>query len=547
MLNVPFDFWMFMAGLGMFLLGMRNLEDGINGLAGKSFRNLLQRFTNRSWKGILTGTFITMILQSSSMVTLLVLAFLGAGILNLKSALGMVLGANLGTTFSGWVVATLGFKLNIADFSYPFLAIGILLFLFFKNRPVLKNIGIFCVGFGLLFLGLDFMKNAVDAVAEHIDISLFSNYGLWAFLLTGLVVTVLIQSSSATIVIILSALNTDLLDMYQSTAMLIGASLGTTATMVMGAMGGTADKKRLALANVLFNIFAGTLLFIFMDEAIYLVMVVFGISDPLIGLVLLYTLMNVVGILLIYPFLGPFQRFLEKRFKKTKTKGETRYIKNVSPKFPDAALKALDDELKQVYLLTQDFIVDCYGLTKNSNRTEGWKSIFRSAENLTEKYERIKRIEDEITIYYTRLQEQNLDAQHSEELASGMMKLRATVYAAKYVKDVMHNIKSMMESEEALSVEILKRLQGFVGKSLNELNEFITADNETKELPAHWEERNDTFFRETLARLYQSIKREGKNGVPISTMTNVANHTVTAMDNLYHAHSHERAEPIHFM
>src|SRR5690606_16812410 len=115
----------------------------------------------------------------------------------------------------------------------------------------------------------------------------------------------------------------------------------------------------------------------------------------------------------------------------------------------------------QVYLLTQDFIVDCYGLTKNSNRTEGWKSIFRSAENLTEKYERIKRIEDEITIYYTRLQEQNLDAQHSEELASGMMKLRATVYAAKYVKDVMHNIKSMMESEEALSVEILKRLQGF--------------------------------------------------------------------------------------
>src|SRR5690606_6521238 len=154
-------------------------------------------------------------------------------------------------------------------------------------------------------------------------------------------------------------------------------------------------------------------------------------------------------------------------------------------------------------------------------------SIFRSAENLTEKYERIKRIEDEITIYYTRLQEQNLDAQHSEELASGMMKLRATVYAAKYVKDVMHNIKSMMESEEALSVEILKRLQGLVGKSLNELNEFITADNETKELPAHWEERNDTFFRETLARLYQSIKREGKNGVPISTMTNVANHTVT--------------------
>src|SRR3989339_1415362 len=134
MQKIPFDFWMFLAGLGVFLFGMRHLEDGIKGLAGKSFQNFIKRFTSKSWKGILTGTFVTAVLQSSSMVTLLVLAFLGAGILGLKSALGIVLGANLGTTITAWIVAALGFKMNIADFSYPFLAVGILSYLFLKSK-----------------------------------------------------------------------------------------------------------------------------------------------------------------------------------------------------------------------------------------------------------------------------------------------------------------------------------------------------------------------------------------------------------------------------
>ncbi|WP_339611719.1 Na/Pi symporter, partial [uncultured Planktosalinus sp.] len=188
MQNVPFDFWMFLAGLGVFLFGMRHLEEGIKGLAGKSFQRIIKRFTKKSWKGILTGTFVTAILQSSSMVTLLVLAFLGAGMLSLKNALGVVLGANLGTTFTAWIVAALGFKMNIADFSFPLLALGILSYLFLESRPFLKNLGVFLIGFGLLFLGLDFMKDALDAVADQIDLNFFSQFGLWAFLLLGLII-----------------------------------------------------------------------------------------------------------------------------------------------------------------------------------------------------------------------------------------------------------------------------------------------------------------------------------------------------------------------
>lgn len=118
--GIDFDFWLFIAGLGIFLFGMYHLENGLKGLAGKSFKRLLQRFTNRSWKRILTGTFVTAILQSSSLVNLLALAFLGGGILSLHYSLGVVLGANLGTTVTAWIVATLGFKLNKADLSFHY-------------------------------------------------------------------------------------------------------------------------------------------------------------------------------------------------------------------------------------------------------------------------------------------------------------------------------------------------------------------------------------------------------------------------------------------
>lgn len=197
-----FDLWMFIAGLGIFLFGMFHLENGLKGLAGNSFKKLLQRFTNKRWKGILTGSFVTAILQSSSLVTLLVLAFLGSGMITLQNSLGVVFGANLGTTVTAWIVATVGFKLNIADLSYPFLAIGSLSYLLLDKRPVLKNWGSFLIGFGLLFLGLDFMKTSIENVAQQVDLSLYADLGLWIFPLIGLIITVLIQSSSAMIVIV---------------------------------------------------------------------------------------------------------------------------------------------------------------------------------------------------------------------------------------------------------------------------------------------------------------------------------------------------------
>lgn len=529
--DAVFDLWMFLAGLAIFIFGMNRLESGVKGFAGKSFRNLLQRYTNKSWKGIFTGTLFTIVLQSSTMVSLLVLAFLGAGMLTLKNGLGVILGANLGTTFSGWVIATLGFKIDIADFSYPFIVVGILLYLLLYNRPVLKNIGSFLLGFGFLFLGLDYMKDALDTVAGSIDISMFSQYGLWAFFILGLIITALIQSSSAMVVILLSTLNAGLLDIYQATAMLIGANIGTTTTMAIAAIGSTADKKRLALFNLLFNIITCLVVFALLKPLLLLISNVFYVKDALLTLVSFHTLLNIIGIVLFLPFLGLFEKFLQTRFKTSEPKGDTMFIKRVSAKVPEAALKAMEDELKQVYMLTRNFINDCLGIDKVQAKSN-WKTIFTSAVDLNEKYEKIKYVKDDLTAYYAVLQDQKLEETEYKRLTANMMSLRFVVFAAKDIKDVMHNFKFVSESEDVVGTEILNRLRAYTKLHLNKIDNYLY----TTEIQVHdWHDENNKFYEEIVAYLYQNSRGQTKKEVSVSTLTNMIKQTVSAVDNLYHA------------
>ncbi|MCM4161111.1 Na/Pi cotransporter family protein [Antarcticibacterium flavum] len=530
--NTGFDFWMFIAGLGIFLFGMRHLEDSIKALAGKSFKNLLQRFTKRSWKGILTGTAVTAILQSSTMVTLLALAFLGGGMIGLKNAVSIVLGANLGTTFTAWIVATFGFKLDIADFSFPFLAVGILSYLFLDTRPILRNLGGLLVGFGLLFLGLDYMKVAIETVAGQIDLATFSGYGLWAFVLIGVIITALIQSSSAMIVIILSALNADLIDIYQSVAMVIGANIGTTTTLIFISIGGTADTKRLMMAHVIFNVVTGTLMFFFIKPLVYVTYYIFGVEDPLMELVLLNTVLNATGILLFYPFLGFFGRFLKRRFVSATPEGETLYVKNISPKVADVALQALDKEIAEVYRITAEYIKQNFGINeRDRNKESRWKKIFASASGLSKKYEKIKRIEDELTTYYAELHKENLTPHEAGQLTAIMMGLRSLIYSAKDIKDVTHNILYMLEAEDPLATKILDNLREVVYHRLEEIQQVLELE-EVGEHPPSWVQENEQVYNELISELYNNIKGHSRKGVPISTITNVIKQGISSLDNL---------------
>lgn len=529
--HVDFDFWKFFAGIGIFLWGIFQLENAIKALGGNSFRQMLHRFTNAPWKGILIGTIVTALLQSSSLVTLMVLAFLGAGVLNLKNAIGVVLGANLGTTATAWIVATLGFKFSVESFSLPFLGIGSFLFLIFENRPNLKNIGAFSIGFGLMFLGLDFMKSSIEAIAQGVDLDIFKGYGAWIFLIVGLVLTAVIQSSSAAIVIVLSTMNAGMIGLTEGAAMVIGANIGTTITLGIGSFGGTADKKRLALSHFLFNLVTGTLVFIFLDWILQFTMKVFSIRDPLMELVLFNTFLNAVGIVLFYPFISHLERLLKKLFKKDEPLGLSKFIKNVSPKLPSVALEALEKEILLAYDSTVNFILNVLengDLEENNNSI--WRKILYQPLDLLEEYDRIKKLEDEITKYHILLQEEFLSEREAQKLTSLMLSLRTMVFAAKDIKDVMHNIRDLEDEEDRVVVSLHGKIKSYIMEYLEKLNSYKKLEK-TPESEPNWITENSKQYKTWISDLYADLKSSDLE-FPVSTLNNVIKQVISCLDNL---------------
>ncbi|SHN29591.1 phosphate:Na+ symporter [Cyclobacterium lianum] len=516
-----FDYWEFLAGIGLFLWGMSQLEQSLRELAGNSFRDMLHRFTDRSWKGILVGTVITAILQSSSLVTLMVLAFLGGGLISLRNSLGVVLGANLGTTFTAWVVATFGFKISVSDFAFPFLAIGVMTYLFMNSRPFLKNIGVFLLGFGLLFLGLDYMKLAIEDFAATVDLSAYNHYGLWLYLIAGIFITAMIQSSSALIVIVLSALNAQLIGISQAMAMVIGANIGTTFTLVLGAIGGTADKKRLALANFGFNFLTGSICFFLIDQLIAVSVFLFEISDPLMELVFLNSLINGLMILGFFPFLTALESWLKRRFRSDVPGGSTRYVKSVPLDLPAVAMVALEKEMDGMLKDTLKLVWKIIHKHKSPKKDASvWRKITFQPKNLLLDYQQLKNREVEVFQFVLHLQEKNLTAGEVSRLSELTQTLRLLVLGAKEFKDIVHNLKEMEDASEPFVAEILQSLQGEVKDFLTVFEDYVAMRETDESVVQTVRARLKSNYSSLLQRLYSQLKTK-KADVSISTMANV--------------------------
>jgi len=233
---MTYTFVQALSGLGMFLFGMLYMELALKASAGLRFKSWVKNSTSSTIKSLLTGTMATALLQSSSVVTLMTLSFVSASMISLHSAIAVIFGANVGTTVTAWIVATLGFKVEIEAFALPIIGAGGLMLIFGASHKKITTVAKVLVGFGLLFLGLAFMKTAIESLAITIDLAKFSNFPLIAFIGIGFVLTALIQSSSAATAIVLSALYVHILSFEQSAAMVIGTNIGTTVTALLGAI-----------------------------------------------------------------------------------------------------------------------------------------------------------------------------------------------------------------------------------------------------------------------------------------------------------------------
>lgn len=439
------------AGIGLFLFAMYLVEVSLKNLSGRSFKLFLQKITKNNIGAVAGGTIITAILQSSSMVSLMVLAFVGAGVFTMKNAMAIILGANLGTTVASWIVATLGFKTNIEIIAYPAVCVGGFLLIIFGNRKTTKYLAYFLLGFGLMFIGLSFMKTAMESQVQHFDFSQYTDMPLIAFLFLGFLVTLILQSSSVTMILTLSALHVGAIDFPMAAAIVLGGETGTIIKIIVSAIGGNATKKRVALGNLLFNICITVIVFALLKPILYLITDVIKIKDPLIGLVSFSTLINLLAIIVFLPLLDLFTKFLERFFKSTDG-SVTAFISHASIAEPETALDLFQRET--IYFIHNSmlhnlelFDIETKSLEENSEFKEVSETKNFLSKTKDEKYEFLKQLQGELQAFYLKLRAKLQDQQQAE-LNQMISAVRSSMHAVKSVKDIGSNIKNLRESSK---------------------------------------------------------------------------------------------------
>ena len=303
-----------LGGLGIFLLGMKLLSDNLRTAAGDALRLMLSRFTQGRFSSVATGTVFTALVQSSSATTLASIGFVSAGLLTFAQAVGVIFGANLGTTATSWLVATLGFNVSISSFAYPMVGLGALASLLLKGRRA--HIGAAVAGFGLIFVGIDVLQVGMGDLADQIDLSSVGADGMRGRLLLvliGFVMTVLMQSSSAAIAATLTALFAGAIDLPQAATLVIGQAVGTTVTAALGAIGATLAARRTAVAHIAFNIITSGLALLILPLFLYLHglwMDSGGQLSDAVAIAIFHTTFKIVGVAVLLPFLTPFTKLV---------------------------------------------------------------------------------------------------------------------------------------------------------------------------------------------------------------------------------------------
>ncbi|MDB4584143.1 Na/Pi symporter [Draconibacterium sp.] len=359
---------MLAGGLGLFLLAVTMITDGLKSAAGDALRGLLANWTRSPLHGIFTGLMITAIVQSSSAVTVATIGFVNAGLIGMRRALGIVYGSNIGTTMTGWLVAIIGFKINVDAFALPMIGIGMLLHLTGgegKRAPI----GLALAGFGLFFIGIDVLKDAFEGLVTTIDLGGLAAQGIGgilSFVGIGFLMTVLTQSSSAAIALTLTAASGGAVDINAAAAMVIGANVGTTSTAAIAVIGATSNARRVASAHIIFNVVTGVVALLILPLLFWIVTNAesfFGLeANPAVTLAMFHSVFNLLGVLLMYPLNDRLASFLERRFV-TQEESESlpRYLDKTVAVSPDLAVNALMLEMQRVAGIARTMALQALG------------------------------------------------------------------------------------------------------------------------------------------------------------------------------------------
>jgi phosphate:Na+ symporter len=525
------------AGIGLFLFAMYLLEESLKNLSGRKFKLFLQKITKNRYSAAAGGAIVTAILQSSSMVSLMVLAFVGAGVFTMRTALALILGANLGTTLSNWLVATVGFSMDIELIAYPAICIGGILLITLGKRKTTKYISYFLFGFGLLFVALSFMKTAMEGHVRDFDLTQYNALPLIVFLIIGFFVTVVVQSSSVTMALTLSALHAGAITFAPAAALVLGSELGTIIKLLIGAIGGGPVKKRVALGNFIFNLVLMTVAFALLRPIIWVIYETFGIRDPLIGLVMFSTMINLMGILIFLPFLDPFSKFLE-RFFKGESATAAAYIGQAIATEPETALDLFRRETHYFIYNSMLFNLNLFEIEPHFlaadpefKRINAVKKL--QAKDSGEQYDFLKELQGELQAFYLVLRTKIEAERSSVELVQLISAVRSAMYSTKCIKDIGNNISNLHGSSKEIKFAFFqthqqetKDLYLHLSQILHEKANGIQVENYSHLQELYLQVENS--YQNSLNEFYQNAMNASLEDVDMTTVINFNRELFTA-------------------
>ena len=541
------DIWKMLAGVAIFLLGIKFLEESLQELAGRRFKLFLKRQTENKIKAIGGGAVVTAVLQSSSVVSLMVLAFVGAGIIHMQNALAIILGANLGTTISNWIVALVGFKVNIENIALPVTGIAGLGYVIFNKSSPLYNWCRFLLGFSFLFVGLGYIKTGIEDIVQQVDLKQYENSPVIVFFLVGFIITTIIQSSSATMALTLSALHAGAINLHDSMAITLGSEVGTTIKLFIASIKGSAVKKRVALGNFLINVITVSLVMLFLTPIHRLITEVIGIKDDLIALVFFQSLINIFGIILFYPLLNVLGRFLDNRFRSADD--ETMFIHKVDIKEPSTALDALVKETNHFIEVVCNYALSCFEISDKKQTETKLNKKYRD-NNILEKYEYIKFLYGEIHSYYIQMQKTTTNKEDVEMLDRLMSANRNGMYAGKSFKDALPDKEQLQNSSNEIKFAFYKETRTEVERFCKTVQELLNEDKQDKAKGLTEIYRSVTAgYTTTLRHLYKEGTAGNVNETEITTMLNFNREIFTGFKSIFFAakdHLLDKEQSKHF-
>ena len=464
-----FDFLRLIGSLALFLYGMKIMSEGLQKFAGDSLRRILTAMTTNRVTGVLTGVLITALIQSSSATTVMVVSFVNAGLLTLTQSIGVIMGANIGTTVTAWLISALGFKVDIAAFALPLLAFA--LPLFFSGKSSRKSIGEFVFGFTFLFMGLQSLKaNAPDLGANPEMLAFVQNYtdmgffSIILFLFIGAILTMIVQASAATMAITLIMCANGWIDYHLGVALVLGENIGTTITANLAALTGNTQARRAALAHLVFNVFGVmwvlVLFYPFTNAVSWFVTHVMKVSDPAVAvsfkLAAFHTAFNISNTFIMIWFVSLIEKTVCTLIK-PKVEDEEYRLRYITGGMLSTAELSILQAHKEISLFAER-TARMFNMVKELFYEKNEETFLKTYSRI-EKYENISdRMEIEIANYLTEVSEGRLSSESKEEIRIMLRAVSEIESIADSCNNLARSIKRRNEFKSEFTEEQNKHL-----------------------------------------------------------------------------------------